>query len=233
MRYQHIHHQILYYDLNTSTPQHLNSTESNRTPRQALTLLTSTQTLLQTPLLSQLPQRFLFNPTMILGAAVRYTLFPKISSKKKYWIALKKWTFRLYEVLPGRVYQKATELTVLLWWSTCKLLCHLRAVLSCIRLQPHPRQPQHQEALPQSQPRESHHSPTMSMPVSIGDILLLSKIAYQIGVAFTSGRKSAPREFAEVENQLFALSTALEVLTQYIAKNRWYLYSGGFSPLRP
>lgn len=58
----------------------------------------------------------------------------------------------------------------------------------------------------------------MSLPVSIGDILLLSKIAYNIALAFTSGRKSAPAEFIEVENQLFALSTALHVLTEQVEK---------------
>lgn len=52
----------------------------------------------------------------------------------------------------------------------------------------------------------------MASPVSIGDALLLGKIAFKLGRAFTSGRKSAPAEFREVENQLFALSTALSAL---------------------
>ncbi|KAG0638283.1 hypothetical protein HOY80DRAFT_187517 [Tuber brumale] len=57
----------------------------------------------------------------------------------------------------------------------------------------------------------------MAMPVSIGDILLLSQIAYRVGLAFTSGRKSAPAEFTEVENQVFALKDALDMLQEEIA----------------
>lgn len=58
----------------------------------------------------------------------------------------------------------------------------------------------------------------MSLPVSIGDVLLLSKIAYTTYIAFTSGRKSAPREFLEVESELFALSTALRALSELVDK---------------
>lgn len=39
---------------------------------------------------------------------------------------------------------------------------------------------------------------------------MLSRLAYDIALAFTSGRKSAPAEFQEVQNQLYSLSTALE-----------------------
>ncbi|KAG0134079.1 hypothetical protein HOY82DRAFT_481905 [Tuber indicum] len=56
----------------------------------------------------------------------------------------------------------------------------------------------------------------MAMPVSIGDILLLSQIAYRVGLAFTSGRKSAPREFNEVESQVFALKEALDMLKEEV-----------------
>lgn len=52
----------------------------------------------------------------------------------------------------------------------------------------------------------------MGSPVSIGDALLLGKIAFRLGQAFTSGRKSAPAEFREVENQLYSLSVALSAL---------------------
>ncbi|KAG5808761.1 hypothetical protein H9Q74_006946 [Fusarium xylarioides] len=38
----------------------------------------------------------------------------------------------------------------------------------------------------------------------------MAKFAYRLGRAFTNGRKSAPIEFHEVENQLYALSTGLE-----------------------
>jgi hypothetical protein len=49
----------------------------------------------------------------------------------------------------------------------------------------------------------------MASPVSIGDVVALAKIARSIAVAFTKGRKSAPAEFREVENQLYSLSAAL------------------------
>jgi hypothetical protein len=52
----------------------------------------------------------------------------------------------------------------------------------------------------------------MASPVSIGDALLIGGLAYRLGCAFTSGRKSAPREFQEVENQLYSLSAALGLL---------------------
>ncbi|CUS13905.1 unnamed protein product [Tuber aestivum] len=54
----------------------------------------------------------------------------------------------------------------------------------------------------------------MGLSVGIGDIVLLSQIAYKIALAFTSGRRSAPKEFSEVENQLFALSNALDTLSK-------------------
>lgn len=52
----------------------------------------------------------------------------------------------------------------------------------------------------------------MALPVSIGDAILLSTLAFRLGRAFKSGRKSAPDEFQEVQNQLYSLSKALEVL---------------------
>jgi hypothetical protein len=52
----------------------------------------------------------------------------------------------------------------------------------------------------------------MTSPVSIGDAVLLSQIALKLGQAFTTGRKSAPAEFREVENQLYSISTALSSL---------------------
>lgn len=52
----------------------------------------------------------------------------------------------------------------------------------------------------------------MSSPVSIGDAILLAQIALTIGQAFTSGRKSAPAEFAEIQNLLFTLSESLKLL---------------------
>jgi hypothetical protein len=49
----------------------------------------------------------------------------------------------------------------------------------------------------------------MASPVSVGDAYLIGKLAYRLGHAFTKGRKSAPAEFREVENQLYSLSAAL------------------------
>lgn len=49
----------------------------------------------------------------------------------------------------------------------------------------------------------------MSSPLSFGDAYLMAKLAYTIAQTFTTGRKSAPAEFQEVENQLYSLSTAL------------------------
>ncbi|KAK4173175.1 hypothetical protein QBC36DRAFT_195277 [Triangularia setosa] len=49
----------------------------------------------------------------------------------------------------------------------------------------------------------------MGSPVSIGDVIAMSKISWKIAQAFTNGRKSAPFEFREVENQLYSLSSAL------------------------
>lgn len=52
----------------------------------------------------------------------------------------------------------------------------------------------------------------MAFSVSIGDGILLSTLALRLGRAFRSGLKSAPSEFQEVENQLYSLSQALEIL---------------------
>ncbi|PWY96499.1 hypothetical protein BO94DRAFT_592285 [Aspergillus sclerotioniger CBS 115572] len=56
-------------------------------------------------------------------------------------------------------------------------------------------------------------SPTVVMAFlqpSIVDILTLSKMAFDIAQAFTSGRKAAPAEFHEVQNQLYSLGKALD-----------------------
>ncbi|KAF3315849.1 hypothetical protein TWF173_003046 [Orbilia oligospora] len=52
----------------------------------------------------------------------------------------------------------------------------------------------------------------MASPVSIGDAFLLAKLALKLGRTFTTGRKSAPAEFREVESQLYSISTALTAL---------------------
>ena len=52
----------------------------------------------------------------------------------------------------------------------------------------------------------------MAFSPSIGDIMLLSSLAWKIGQAFTSGRGGAPAEFQEVKNELTSLSTSINVL---------------------
>jgi hypothetical protein len=51
-------------------------------------------------------------------------------------------------------------------------------------------------------------------PLSVGDIIVLSQIAYGLARAFSSGHKSAPAEFQEVQNQLYTLGSALGFLAK-------------------
>lgn len=53
----------------------------------------------------------------------------------------------------------------------------------------------------------------VSLP-SIGDILMLSQLAWKIGRAFTAGRMGAPVEFLQVENEVTALAKALKLLAE-------------------
>ncbi|KAI0169265.1 hypothetical protein GGR52DRAFT_514288 [Hypoxylon sp. FL1284] len=50
----------------------------------------------------------------------------------------------------------------------------------------------------------------MAFQISIGDVVLMTQIAWRLAQTFTKGRKSAPTEFHEVENQLYSLNAALE-----------------------
>jgi hypothetical protein len=54
----------------------------------------------------------------------------------------------------------------------------------------------------------------MALPISIGDAILLSQIAYNLGVALTSGRKAASAEFSEIQGLLYTLSGALKLLVR-------------------
>ncbi|MCJ1248125.1 hypothetical protein MMC30_005340 [Trapelia coarctata] len=55
----------------------------------------------------------------------------------------------------------------------------------------------------------------MAFPTpSIGDILMLSQLAWKIGCAFTAGRQGAPAQFQEVENELKSLTTAVTLLAE-------------------
>ncbi|KAI9764270.1 MAG: hypothetical protein M1840_008561 [Geoglossum simile] len=49
---------------------------------------------------------------------------------------------------------------------------------------------------------------------SIGDVLLLSQLAWRIGYAFTAARPSAPPEFLDVETELKTLTKALDLLAE-------------------
>src|SRR4051812_17779595 len=59
----------------------------------------------------------------------------------------------------------------------------------------------------------------MGSPLSVGDVIALSKLAITLGRAFTKGRRSAPEEFREVESQLYSLSAALDALTSLIPES--------------
>lgn len=52
---------------------------------------------------------------------------------------------------------------------------------------------------------------SLASPLSIGDTILLASIAYDVAKAFSSGAKSAPAEFAEVQSLLFSIGDALDL----------------------
>lgn len=52
--------------------------------------------------------------------------------------------------------------------------------------------------------------------LKVGDILLLSQVAWKIGRAFSAGRKNAPIEFQTVETEISALAKALKFLAEAI-----------------
>ncbi|KAH7095699.1 hypothetical protein FB567DRAFT_575417 [Paraphoma chrysanthemicola] len=64
----------------------------------------------------------------------------------------------------------------------------------------------------------------MALPVSIGDAILLSKLAYRLGHTLTVGRKQARSSILEVQNQLYSLSSALHSVTHSLnpGKSRPY-----------
>ncbi|CAI6098280.1 unnamed protein product [Clonostachys chloroleuca] len=57
----------------------------------------------------------------------------------------------------------------------------------------------------------------MEFSFGIGDAFLMSKLAWNVAQVLTKGRKSAPREFHELEDQLYSLVAALTAL-----KNAFY-----------
>jgi hypothetical protein len=50
----------------------------------------------------------------------------------------------------------------------------------------------------------------MALPVSIGDAILLSQLAYRLGHTITVGRKQASAGIREVQSQLYSLGKALD-----------------------
>ncbi|KAF2673896.1 hypothetical protein BT63DRAFT_437485 [Microthyrium microscopicum] len=58
----------------------------------------------------------------------------------------------------------------------------------------------------------------MTSSVSIGDAILLSQIAYKIGRALSSGRKSAPSEFLETQDLLNTLENVLKLVARELPK---------------
>lgn len=73
----------------------------------------------------------------------------------------------------------------------------------------------------------------MSFQLSIGDIMMLSKLAWSIAQAFTSGRKSAPAEFQEVQNQLSSLCHALDSLKSLSSQHSGQADAGSGSSITP
>src|SRR6266511_3940279 len=75
----------------------------------------------------------------------------------------------------------------------------------------------------------------MALPVSIGDAILLSQLACRLGRAFTSGPKSAPAEFQEVQNLLYSLSKALELVETHVASTSSGIRNNGTNqaPVNP
>ncbi|GIJ92536.1 hypothetical protein Asppvi_001814 [Aspergillus pseudoviridinutans] len=73
----------------------------------------------------------------------------------------------------------------------------------------------------------------MAFQISIGDVLMLSKLAWDILQAFTSGRKSAPAEFQEVQNQLSSLTHALESLKSLSRESLGEEDGGSVSSIAP
>jgi hypothetical protein len=49
---------------------------------------------------------------------------------------------------------------------------------------------------------------------SIGDVLMLSQVAWRTGRAFSSGRKTTPREFIQIDAELNGVAKALKLLAE-------------------
>jgi len=58
----------------------------------------------------------------------------------------------------------------------------------------------------------------MSFGFSVGDIVLISRLAYKLYGTLTTGRKGAPSSFTELSNALFGLRCALDHLSHHATK---------------
>ncbi|KAF3932251.1 hypothetical protein ABW19_dt0201942 [Dactylella cylindrospora] len=56
----------------------------------------------------------------------------------------------------------------------------------------------------------------MAMPFQIGDAIALAQLCYGIAQAFGAGRKAAPAEFREVQNELYGLGQMLDLLVNSV-----------------
>ncbi|KAH6892947.1 hypothetical protein B0T10DRAFT_481141 [Thelonectria olida] len=60
---------------------------------------------------------------------------------------------------------------------------------------------------------------SLQSPLSVGDAILLAKIAYNVAQAFSSGAKSAPAEFAEVQSLVRSVKHSLDLLARTLPQD--------------
>ncbi|KAH8648097.1 hypothetical protein BGZ61DRAFT_469839 [Ilyonectria robusta] len=68
---------------------------------------------------------------------------------------------------------------------------------------------------------------SLPSPLSVGDAILLAKIAYNVVQAFSSGAKSAPAEFAEVQRLLVSVKHSLDLLAKMLPQDPEKAAPGG------
>lgn len=59
---------------------------------------------------------------------------------------------------------------------------------------------------------------SLASPLSIGDAILLSQICYKVALAFSSGARSAPAEFAEVQSLLYSATASVQLLERTLLR---------------
>ena len=79
-----------------------------------------------------------------------------------------------------------------------------------------------------SRSRQGARADNLDSILSIGDILMLSQTAWKIGRAFSSGRRSSPVEFKQIEFELNALSKSLKGFAETLfAEDENMLFQAG------